>query len=230
VLHPLIKQISDHATSFLRRLVGTNHPNRGEDIVFRAHESLMVALCTPSSADGKGFRVAYYKRLKFRLIDAIAKETRESRTEEDIVALKAKNKNHRDLAEAEAAPKDDPQNDEDEEDLEDELVTFGTGRTIEVKREDSDEDTVGPGKVDNHPNPFEGVNELLEQLDVDRLLEECIPNERKRLAFRLHMDGLPVKSNGENSIAKALGVDESTIRAWIKDAREILGAKVGEQK
>jgi len=119
VLDPLIKQLSDHAMKFLRSRVGTNHPNCGEDIVLRAQNSLMVALCKPQSSDGKGFRVAYYKRLSFRLKDAIAKETRERRTEDDIVTLKTKNENHRDLAEAKTTPEDDPHIDEDQEDLED---------------------------------------------------------------------------------------------------------------
>jgi DNA-directed RNA polymerase specialized sigma24 family protein len=230
VLDPLIKQLSDHAMKFLRSRVGTNHPNRGEDIVLRAHNSLIVALCNPQSSDGQGFRVAYYKRLSFRLKDAIAKETRERRTEDDIVVLKAKNENHRDLAEAKTTLEDDPQINEDEEDLEDEHSVLEAARPIEAKAEDSDGDAVGPGKVNYHPDPFEGVDELLEQLDVDRLLEECIPNERKRLAFRLYIDGLPAKSIGPNSIAKVLGIDESTARAWINEARDILGAKVGERK
>ena len=52
---------------------------------------------------------------------------------------------------------------------------------------------------------------------IDRFLEINIADDRKRLAFRLFMDELPFKSTRSNSIAKALGIDESTARQWIKE-------------
>ena len=69
---------------------------------------------------------------------------------------------------------------------------------------------------------------LEEQLDVDRLLEANIHDERKRLAFRLFMDGVPAKSKKTDSIAKALGITDKTARAWIKEVQEILKSKVGD--
>ena len=63
---------------------------------------------------------------------------------------------------------------------------------------------------------------------IDRFLEINIADDRKRLAFRLFMDELPFKSTRSNSIAKALGIDESTARQWIKEIQVQLIAKIGD--
>jgi RNA polymerase sigma factor (sigma-70 family) len=56
-----------------------------------------------------------------------------------------------------------------------------------------------------------------------------IADPRKRLAFRLHMDGVPRNSTKVESIASALGVSAKTAETWIKETEEeikiILGAK-----
>ncbi|ODR99369.1 hypothetical protein AUC68_05200 [Methyloceanibacter methanicus] len=57
---------------------------------------------------------------------------------------------------------------------------------------------------------------------VEHLLSK-IPDPRKCLAFRLHMEGCPVTSNkGPESISKTLGVSEKTARAWIEEVQTLL--------
>jgi hypothetical protein len=73
------KKISDSMVRILRHHVGTNHPNRGEDIVARVHSQLIIAMLDPGSADGQGFREAFFARVMFRLKDGVAAEYRERR-------------------------------------------------------------------------------------------------------------------------------------------------------
>jgi DNA-directed RNA polymerase specialized sigma24 family protein len=105
VLNPLAKHLSDRMFFMLRRLVGRNHPNHGQDIIERVHIQLWEALLQPTSADGKALRVAFGSRLKFRLKDALAIEARSFRTPTEdpkggaILSLAE----HPDLAEVEAS-------------------------------------------------------------------------------------------------------------------------------
>jgi RNA polymerase sigma factor (sigma-70 family) len=69
---------------------------------------------------------------------------------------------------------------------------------------------------------------LDEKLDVDTALE-AITDSRKRLAFRLFMDGLPFKSTRSRSIADALGISEKTARVWIAEAQELLKQTMGDR-
>ena len=68
----LIKYLSASILRILRKHVGLNHPNRGEDIMFRAHHQLITALLKPKSADGGGMREAFASRVLFRMKDALA--------------------------------------------------------------------------------------------------------------------------------------------------------------
>lgn len=85
----------------------------------------------------------------------------------------------------------------------------------------SQEDTFEPAVPSEVPM-------LDEQLDVDNALE-AITDPRKRLAFRLFMDGLPFKSTRSHSIAKALGISEKTARTWIAEAQELLKQTMGDR-
>lgn len=71
--------------------------------------------------------------------------------------------------------------------------------------------------------PFDDVEIADQEIDVSRILE-CIPDGRKRLAFRLFMDGVPFKTkkNKVTSIAAALGVSERTARDWIAEVQGAL--------
>ncbi len=72
------------------------------------------------------------------------------------------------------------------------------------------------------------VQMLDEKLDVDSALE-VITDSRKRLAFRLFMDGLPFKSTRSRSIADTLGISEKTARTWIAEAQELLKQTMGDR-
>jgi hypothetical protein len=72
VLNPLAKHLSDALLHILRKYVSINHPNRGRDIIEKTHGQIIEAMLQPSSADGKGLRVAFVPRVKFRLKDALA--------------------------------------------------------------------------------------------------------------------------------------------------------------
>ena len=76
VLNTLAKYLSDSMFRILRGLVGMNHPNQGRDIIERVHFQLWEALLQPNSADGKGLRVTFGSRVKFRMKDAFGVEAR----------------------------------------------------------------------------------------------------------------------------------------------------------
>jgi hypothetical protein len=185
LLHLLAKYISDSMLCILRSLVGVNHPNRGQDIIDDVHSQLWEALLRPTSADGLGLRKAFVPRLKYRIKDAIAKNSR--------------------LARAEGNP------------------VLGTAAGSLESRQDSDKRSGGKliyGSALLQDAP--GIPDRCDQrLDVESVLER-IPDPLKRLAFRLHMEGLPFKSSKGDSISKTLGVNEATIRMWVESTQAIL--------
>lgn len=220
VLNPLLRELSDHAMKHLRRKVGRNHHNGGQDIIDRVYFDLIEALFDPCSADGKGFREAYYSRLHFRLKDAIAKEVMERRTEEDIVAAKSAKLQKKSRSECQNQPSDEL--DEKETGDEDDLAESEFGL--------NDHDDAAPTKTEFTAGLMDGVNAMQEQIYVNSLLEEHIPDPHKRLAYQLYMDGIPAKSKKTMSIASALGIDECTARCWIEEINEILKSKVEAPK
>lgn len=72
------------------------------------------------------------------------------------------------------------------------------------------------------------LSEDEERAHVESILRR-IRDPRKRLAFRLHMDGVPRHSTKVESIASALGVSAKTAETWINETEEeiktILGVK-----
>ncbi len=70
--------------------------------------------------------------------------------------------------------------------------------------------------------PFDDVDESMQ---VEQILS-TIPDARKRLAFRLFIDGCPIE--GEDSISKAVNKSPRTVGTWIKEIKALLGAKIGE--
>jgi DNA-directed RNA polymerase specialized sigma24 family protein len=225
VRNALAKQLSDLVISMLRRKVSRYHPNEGEDIILRAHEAVFVAAAKPNSSDGAGFREAFYARLKFRLIDAIDKEYQLRRTEEDILAEKANKAKIQTSAVNDksivAVVGDEPIEDEDSFAELDEAVSFHEPAV-------NYDDEAPPERASYTLSLLDGDKPLIEQMDVDRLLKKHIPNIRKRLAFRLFMDDVPYKTKRAKSlsIADAMGIDESTARAWIQEVKEILSEQV----
>ncbi|PKP68486.1 MAG: hypothetical protein CVT83_05310 [Alphaproteobacteria bacterium HGW-Alphaproteobacteria-5] len=67
-----------------------------------------------------------------------------------------------------------------------------------------------------------------EQLEYVEQLIRAIPDERKRMAFRLHMDGVPAKSKRAHSISKALGVSDKTAEKWIAEVQDQMKRTLGE--
>jgi RNA polymerase sigma factor (sigma-70 family) len=173
ILNPLVLHVSLAIMRILRKRVGRNHRNQGEDIIDEAHGHLIEALFKPKSADGKGLREAFVPRIQFRAADAIRAEQkrkeRESSTETN------------------------------------EILGFeGPRRNTDPRQE------------------------LDEQIDVEDVLSH-VTDERKRLAFRLHMEGYPSESKRSASIAEAVGVSAKTARQWIEEVQALLRNIVGEK-
>ncbi|MBP2157482.1 MULTISPECIES: RNA polymerase sigma factor [Asticcacaulis] len=72
--------------------------------------------------------------------------------------------------------------------------------------------------------PVAGSPGKLSVLEEERAHVESVLNRiadpRKRLAFRLHMDGVPRNSKKVESIASALGVSAKTAETWIKETEQ----------
>jgi len=62
-----------------------------------------------------------------------------------------------------------------------------------------------------------------ETINVQQILDR-IPDWRKRLAFRLYLEGLSHGSErvGVPSIASALGITDKTARKWVKEVQDLL--------
>jgi DNA-directed RNA polymerase specialized sigma24 family protein len=64
-----------------------------------------------------------------------------------------------------------------------------------------------------------------ENIEVARVLA-LISDPKKRLAFRLHMEGVPLESKRGPSIARALDVSAKTAGVWIEEVKSTLATKV----
>jgi hypothetical protein len=90
-----------------------------------------------------------------------------------------------------------------------------------------DEAVVQPWK---QPQAFDGSAEQIEgNLYVEQLLA-LIPDARKRLAWRLHMEGVPITSTRvKGTIAAATGVSGRLVQDWLDELREFLKSKIGDR-
>ena len=213
VKHHLARHISDEMMRRLRGNTGRNQPNEGNDIIDRVHSQLWEALCRPTSADAKGMREAYASRVLFRLKDAIAKEKMERRVPDPN---------------APPGPKK-PKKNKKKVEKGAELVEIS--QHPDFQDEDVSDEAEIVGRAGSQPNPtlLHSVRDLDQQIDVDRFLEENVPDPKKRLAFRFFMDDVPFKSKRGGSIAGALNIDESTARLWVHEIQAMLKKKLGEQ-
>jgi hypothetical protein len=89
-------------------------------------------------------------------------------------------------------------------------------------------DEATPRTVSLHSSVPSEPSHIEEHLDVETALE-AIADPKKRLAFRLHMDGVPAKSTKSLSISKALGISDKTARLWIEEAQELLKQTLGDR-
>jgi hypothetical protein len=70
LLSALITHISDDLLRLIKRLVGKNQRNEGQDIIWRAHHQLIVAVLRPNSKDGQGLCKNFRKWVEYRVADA----------------------------------------------------------------------------------------------------------------------------------------------------------------
>ena len=208
VKHALAKHLSGVIVKILGKRVAFTRHNR-EDIISRVHAEIWKTLLRPTSADGRALRVAFGIRVEFRLKDAIAKEYRESRVGEVVAAMSSQSSKTDDpdqssVIEIDAAEEND-------------LTTSDRPGLLEV-----DTATMWGG------SPLQNFHKIEEQLNVNSILS-CIHNDQKRLAFRLFMDGMPLGSKSANvdTIAKAVGRTERTVRTWIEEVQTLLKKNEG---
>jgi hypothetical protein len=204
VQHALAQYLNDSVLGILRGVVGFNHPNRGEDIILRAHHKIFEALLRPKSADGLSLRKAFVSRVLFRMKDAIAVEQRERRVPIQV-----------------ACPKADDSDDAEESSTINTLNAESAGET-EGETDTEDEEEVVPGKG-RQPLPLDSVQETYERIDVKRIFDR-ITDPRKRLAFYLYMNDFPYhsKKKGVQTIAQALNISDRTARDWVEEVRQFL--------
>lgn len=74
LLAALITHVSNQLLRRIKRLVGKNHRNEGEDIIWRAHHQLIVAVLKPNSKDGQALCKTFATCVEFRVADAIRAE------------------------------------------------------------------------------------------------------------------------------------------------------------
>jgi hypothetical protein len=100
----------------------------------------------------------------------------------------------------------------------------------ELKKEKREHATETESDANEEPpeQEFDPRQVLHEQMDVERVLSH-ITDERKRLAFRLHMERVPLESKRGASIAAAVGVSSKTAGKWIEEVQTLLREKVGEK-
>lgn len=197
----LARQLNQIIVGILRPRVSLNRPDQGKDVIFRVHGQIFEALLKPSSADGKALRTAFGQTVIFRLKTALADELRV----QTVPAPKLKS----DRSEKRPARKPQP-------DDEPELVKLPSEEAPEAY----DDERAAPGKRECDPALMDQVAALDHQIDSDRIVSRVlatIPTYKKRLAYYLYLHNVPAKSKSEHSIAKACGVSERTVRAWIEE-------------
>ena len=76
LLSALVSHVSDELLRIIKRLVGKNNRNEGEDIIWRAHHQLIVGALTPNSETGQGLCNNFRTWVEYRVADAIRAERR----------------------------------------------------------------------------------------------------------------------------------------------------------
>jgi len=88
-----------------------------------------------------------------------------------------------------------------------------------------DIDTVADPKYSSSSGPRKDMDE---NAYVEEILRR-VTDLRKRLAFRLHIEGVPCKSSRSESISKVLDVSDKTAEKWVKEVQAQLKLIVGEK-
>lgn len=212
VQHALAKHLTESILHLLRKHVGMDKPNLGEDIILRVHGEIIAALLDPSSADGKALRAAFGPRVLFRLKDGIAAEGRERRIPDESRTAKK-----------EDGAEEGDGTEEGEVDIE-----ASAGSPDPEESVEADDDLGSGSRTRWDSSLFDGVKKLDEHVNVEGILD-CVPLPKKRLAFHLYMNGIPYKTKKKNvqSIAGALNISERTARAWVEEVRLLLSEHEG---
>lgn len=207
----LASRLSQKMMALLRARVGRNHPNEGWDMIERVHTELLASLFDPSSADGKAMRSAFFMIVNYRIKSAIATELKHSRIPTTPPAKQS----------SESAT--EPSNQvvgESSDRNEDSAATELERKCEREEAVEVDDEAYYSGSL-HDPSLLDGVRDVDQMIDVKRILA-TITNEKKRLAFYLHMDNIPIHSTKGNSIAEALGVDRKTVKKWITEVQNQL--------
>lgn len=80
------------------------------------------------------------------------------------------------------------------------------------------------------PQVRKGVWSEPDELAYVESVLRCVEDPRKRMAFRLHMNGVPKGSAKFESIAKALGVSRETAGEWVAEVKSQLRIIVGDDR
>ncbi|MGO8530169.1 hypothetical protein ACC756_07360 [Rhizobium ruizarguesonis] len=218
----LASRLSEKMMALLRARVGRNHPNQGWDIIERVHTELLTSLFDRSSADGKAMRSAFFMIVNYRIKSAIATELKHSRIPTTPATKQSENgANTNSLQSSESAT--EPSNQVVGESFEGNENSAATELERKSEREEAvelDDEAYYSGSLYD-PSLLDGVRDVNQMIDVKHILA-TITNEKKRLAFYLHMDDVPIHSTKGYSIAEALGVDRKTVKKWITEVQNQL--------
>jgi DNA-directed RNA polymerase specialized sigma24 family protein len=211
VLNPIAARLSEIIVKMARRYVGTNKPNRGDDIIRRVHQSIWNSLLDPKSDDGQTMRDGLGGIVKFRCLDAIALENKHSRVPLQPPVREVKRGENPDMVPT----------DPDKARQVSWIVSEPEAKEHGARDEGFPGDDAVSATRPVDAAHFDGMRQLEEHIDVERVLAR-ISDDRKRLAFRLYMDGQPFGSKRTPSIAKALGISTKTAEIWIAEVIELL--------
>lgn len=106
---------------------------------------------------------------------------------------------------------------------------------VRTARKERDRFTTYEDEIAEDPEreAADGQARIDEKIDYERGLEralEFVLDPRKRLAYRLHLQGVPRRTTkGTTSISEAVGVSAKTTGEWIDEVDAIVKVKIGGQ-
>jgi len=212
----MARHLSDLVQRYLRRQVGANKVDGGQDIIDDVQDEFFAANCDPGCADARGYRESFFGRLNFRMKDAIARERRASVLVPPHDAPELPDPSEQADGPSGSQPPSDGPGGSDEGSAPTAAVDHPGPEDGEIVEGDG---AAGRGAKRPDPTLLDGVDALLESIDVERALAR-ITDYRKRLAFRYHMERVPFGgTKGTVSIAEALNIDRKTAEHWVAEVR-----------
>jgi hypothetical protein len=209
VLNPIAKHLSEIIMKMARGYIGTNKPNKGEDIILLVHGGIWTSLLDKDSDDGRTMRSGLGGIVKFRCLDAIALANKHSR-----IPLEPKLREVKKNENPDTVPMDRGKAREVSH------LVVTQDPPAEDRFHGDDAISAGP-RSGPDPTLFDAMRQLESHLDVERVLSH-ISDDRKRLAFRLFMEDVPNGSKRTLSIAQAVGISPKWAEVWIAEMIELL--------